>query len=278
MSTRIELEDWLLRMTQAKGPGPAVHVVAYRGGNPLQWRVELGGSVDLGLIADRIDDQLRDEVIFHCELQALDTKGELVGKLQYDTSKERTAQIMPQATSMISARVEDTVEYALRSSRSFAGLGFKAVIESYEMFKSMMGRLEKENAALRTENSELRKRISDLWELESRIHSEHIDKQVEADRSMRHARMAETFMSGLAARFFGRNTPEGHAASANLAGSLLRSINPEQAAKIWPLLTDEQRAGLAVLMQEEAQAQEAPTTAHDAAVAASAVNGKGARG
>jgi hypothetical protein len=142
----------------------------------------------------------------------------------------------------------------------------------------MMGRLEKENAALRAENGELRKRISDLWELESRIHSEHIDKQVEADRAMRNARMAETFMSGLAARFFGRNTPEGQAASANQAESLLRSINHEQAAKIWPLLTDEQRAGLAVLMQEEAQAQEAPTTAHDAAVAAAAVNGRGARG
>jgi hypothetical protein len=267
-------------MLQATNPGPGVRFIAHRGGVALQWKVDFDGKSTLGALADRLEDQLRDEVVFNCEIHALDAQGELVAKLRYDMSEERTAQIMPQASTMISARVEDTVEYALRSSRSFAGLGFKAVIESYEIFKSMMTRLEKENTALRAENAELRQRISAVWELENRLQTTQVDKALEADRAMRLHRVAETFASSLMSRHLGRNTPEGRASIGNVAVSLLRSIAPEQAAKIWPLLSEEQQHHLAILMQEDAEnpAEEGPKTSHDAATAAAIANGQGARG
>jgi hypothetical protein len=194
-------------------------------------------------------------------------------------SEERTAQIVPQASAMISARVEDTVEYALRSSRSFAGLGFKAVIESYEIFKSMMTRLEKENTSLRAENAELRKRISETWELEGRLHSTQLDKALEADRAMRLHRIAETFASSMLSRHLGSQTPEGRSTLGHSALSLLRSIGPEQAAKLWPLLDEEQQQHLAILMREDAEKppEERPKTSLDAAAEAAIANGQGGR-
>ncbi len=284
MKESVELENWLEQMRQAPAPGPAVCVIVYRGGSPLQWKIDLKPEADLGAVVDGIDDSLRHEVVFACELHAFNAKGQLVDKCQYDKSHERTAQIMPvQTTSMISARVEDTVDYALRSSRSFAGLGFKAVIQSYDMVRSIVARLEKENVSLREENAELRRRITSTWELESRLRGDDAERKAGAEQAVRNARLAETFLSGFMAKHFGYQTPEGRAPMNNIAADLLESIDAEQLSQIVPLLKPEQQTQLAVLIRTTIEAKNQkveapPKTMQQAAADAAAANAERARG
>jgi len=280
MNARVQkLEEWLTELTTARLPGPIARVVAVRrrsGEEAGTWDVL--DKTDLVELALRIDKTLVEFGFRHYELRALDAESRSMGSLPYEI--ESAAEIVPIGPSgQVPALVEDTLGQALRSSRSFAGLGFKALIEGYELSKQILAQLEKENAKLREENAALRRRLTEQWEFADRLFTHELSARVDADKAMRQGRMAEMLTSAVMARLAGRDTtPEGQAIQTRMAMSLLRSIRPDQMQKLLPFLTDDQKLALMELMSQ-AQEQAKKATPADAASAAAQANanGKGAR-
>jgi hypothetical protein len=196
------------------------------------------------------------------------------------------AQIVPVSAPLtLPAGVEDVVGHALDSTRSFAGLHFKAIVKNLELSERMVERLEKRVDVLTNENADLRQRLADRWELTDKLNAHQLDDDLARQKAQVTGRIVETLTNATMARLFGTTTPEGQSVEIRMGRSFLKSLSEEQFQKIAAVLTEDQRLALAELIgyatRSEAAAQAGPTApqadARTAAVAAAAVNANGAK-
>ena len=277
MSARIE--EWVGRMREPRPGGPAVRITASERGRDLGWFFPIDNTTDVRQLADAIATTCDDAGVTSCELRAVNAEGQWVGQLQH---KARPAtEIVPLGTQLtIPAAVEDVVQHALQTSRSFAGLSFKAIIKNHELALQMVDRLDKQVAALTKENADLRQRLSDRWELADKLHSHQLDDDLARDKAQRQGRIAETLVHAAMARLFGQATPEGQAVQTRLTAAFLRSLTEDQIEKIVAVLSEDQRIALFELVQAVGNADAKPPTgpsghadSHTAAACAAPANG-----
>lgn len=278
------LEEWLERMTAARKPGPAVRVTAARNHRDVGWAFDLVEDSNLGELAERIDNACRDAGFAGTyELRAVDAEGRFIAPFSH---KIESTQLVTynQGASGLAPHVEEATGLALKSHRSFAGLGLQAINSAHNRMERIIGKLETENERLHAENEKLRGRIADTWEMLHKLHTNEAEHKIEVDKSERMGRMAETFVQAGAARLFGPG-PEAASIHHRLLERILRSIaqDPERAQKIMEPMTDDERLGLMEVMRGQAAAAQtngAPlvkaTDANAAAAAAASVNGKAA--
>jgi hypothetical protein len=277
MSTRIE--EWLTRMRESAA-GKPVRVTASERSRDLGWAFELADSSETEL-AERIERTCLDAGVSRCDLRA-ESEGRFVGQLVFKA--DPPAQIVPANNQLaVPAAVEDIVQHALQASRSFAGLGFKAIVKNHEVALAMIDRLDRQVSALTKENTQLRERLSDQWEIADRLHTHRLDDHLAKDKAERQGRIAETLVHAAMARLFGSGTPEAQTVEMRMAYAFLRSLSDEQVQKIIEVLTEDQKIALFELIRAATQGAPkangvAPPGAdgHAAAVAAAVINaGKG---
>jgi hypothetical protein len=246
MSARIE--EWLGRMREIRPGGPAVRVTASERGRDLGWVFPIDDATDVRQLAESIDATCSDAGVSCCELRAFNGEAQWVGQLQHKARP--AAEIVPSGAQLtIPAGVEDVVQHALQTSRSFAGLSFKAIIKNHELALQMVDRLDRQVTALTRENADLRQRLSDRWELTDKLHSHQLDDDLARDKAQRQGRIAETLVHAAMARLFGQATPEGQTVQTRLTVAFLRSLNEDQIQKIVAVLSEDQRIALFELVQ-----------------------------
>jgi hypothetical protein len=273
-----KIEEWLARMREARDPGPVVRVTTFRNGRDIGWSFDVTDQTNVTDLAMRIEQTVHDSMFATSvfEFRAIDDGGRFVGELSY-RAQDPNVQVLTAHQPMLPAQIDETVSSALNSSRSFAGLGLKALVEAHQVAKNLLAQLEKENASLRKENAELREKVTEQWELADKLHTHRIEAQAEANKAERHGRIVETLGTALMARFLGAKTPEGRTLESRLATQLLSTITGDQAAQILPLLTDEQKLALVELMsavEEHKDEQPGPMIHQDPAARAASANGK----
>jgi hypothetical protein len=243
------IEEWLTRMRES-AQGLHVHIAASDHGRDLGWAFELTDNSEAEL-AERIERTCMDAGVDRCNLRA-EADGRFLGQLAFKA--EPPAQIVPVHQQLaIPAAVEDIVQHALQSSRSFAGLGLKAIVKNHEVALAMIDRLDKQVVALTKENAQLRERLSEQWEIADRLHTHRLDDHLAKDKAERQGRIAETLVHAAMARIFGAGTAEGQAVEMRMVYALLRSLTDEQTQKIIDLLTEDQRVALAELIRAASQ-------------------------
>jgi hypothetical protein len=243
MSARIE--EWLTRMREL-GAGTPVHITASERGRDLGWRFELVEHADAEL-AERIERTYLDAGVSRCDLRA-EAQGRFIGQLVFKA--EAPAQIVPTNHQLaVPAAVEDIVQHALQSSRSFAGLGFKAIVKNHEVALAMIDRLDKQVVALTKENTQLRERLSEQWEIADRLHTHRLDDHLAKDKAERQGRIAETLVHAAMARIFGSGSAEGQAVQMQMAYAFLRTLSDDQIHKIVDLLTEDQKIAVSELIR-----------------------------
>jgi hypothetical protein len=275
-----QIEEWLTRVRETRSPGPAIRIKASERGRDLGWVFDVTDKTDLTELAEGIDRTCRDAGVARCELRAENAEGHFVGQLLYKA--DPPAQIVPTSAGLaVPAAVEDIVKDALQASRSFAGLGFKAIVKNQEVALQMIDRLEKQVTTLTKENTQLRERISERWEIADKLHTHELDDALAKDKAERQGRIAETLVHATMARLFGKGTPEGQAIQMRMAHLFLRSLTNDQLQKIVEVLSEDQRLALFELIRGAMQAQEGAEgtgagppgpNPHAAAMAAAAVN------
>ncbi len=276
------IEEWLTRMRDFRSPDPVVRVTAEERGHDLGWVFTITDTSNLGELADTVDRTCSDAGVLRCQLRAFDAEGRWMGQLLHKV--EESAQIVPANTQLaLPAGVEDIVQHALQTSRSFAGLSFKAIVKNHDLALQMIDRLDKQVGALTRENADLRQRLADRWEVTDKLHSHQLEDDLARDKAVRQGRIAETLVHATMARLFGQSTPEGQSIQIRMAHAFLRSLSDEQKQKIAEVLTEDQKIALSELLQgasangegTDADGGRPAADAHAAAVAAAAANAKG---
>jgi hypothetical protein len=277
MSARIE--EWLTRIRET-APN-AIRIIASERGRDLGWAFEVTEKTDTSELAETIDRTCGDAGVVRCELRAQTVEGCFVGQLLY--KPDPPAQIVPAVAQLgVPAAVDDMVQHALQASRSFAGLGFKAIVKNQEVALQMIDRLDKQVTALAKENMHLREELSERWEIADKLHTHKLDDELAKDKAQRQGRIAETLVHATMARLFGKDSPEGQSIQMRMAYSFLRSLSDEQRQKIVAILSEDQRIALFELIRGASEAQEPGDAdgtppkpdAQAAATAAAAANGK----
>jgi hypothetical protein len=273
------IEEWLGRMRETC-PGSNVRVTASDRGRDLGWVFDVTDKTDTSELAETIEKTCCDAGVIRCDLRAESADGHFAGQLVHKV--DPPAQIVStNATLAVPAAIEDIVEHALQTSRSFAGLGFKAIVKNHEVALHMIDRLDKQVAALTKENTQLRERLSSQWEIADKLHTHQLDDHLAKDKAERQGRIAETLVHATMARLFGKGTPEAETIEMRMARAFLRSLSDDQLQKIAAILSEDQRIALFELIRGANQnsahvngVAPSPTDAHAAAEAAAGTNAK----
>ena len=240
--TTEKIRSWLRRLLAAQNPGPVTQISVLMGQLEPEWTIGVSSDTDVSELADRLDNVCRGASYSGAfQFRATDAKGSAMESLSYKVDRADLVHTVKPAE--LVADLSDAFGEAMRTQHAFAALGLKAAMEAQTMNIEMAKRMVAENQALRGQIESLQRRIESYWEVMHKLNTAEAESKTEKDKSERMGRLAETTVTALMARMFGRATPEGQSIEFRLAMALFRSLagDPERLQKILPLLTEDER-------------------------------------